>query len=156
LEALARGDSVEPEIGDLLAHWDDGRIKLLVTASGLRFRRTHPALMMEGTYLPLDAEGARADHVVAFARKNGSGTLLAMVPRLAVPLLGDNRPLPLGVEAWGSTRIALPPAVRAPRYRHLVTGAWCHVDGGEPSSLPVAVALRSCPVALLWAASANE
>jgi (1->4)-alpha-D-glucan 1-alpha-D-glucosylmutase len=107
--------------------------------------------MLYGAYTPLDAEGTRSDHIVAFARHDDSGTVVAVVPRLVRPLVADDRPLPIGPETWGSSRILLPPAVRATGYRHVMTGEWCDAAGSDHSSLPIAMVLRTCPVAWLWA-----
>jgi len=151
VDQLDQGDAVDPDVRNLLAHWYDGRIKFLVTICGLRFRRQHAALMLDGAYMPLEAEGTHADHVVAFARHDDSGTLLAVVPRLVAPLIDEERPLPVGPDAWGPSRIMLPGAVRATRYRHVITGEWCEAAGSDHSTLPISTALRTCPVALLWA-----
>jgi (1->4)-alpha-D-glucan 1-alpha-D-glucosylmutase len=147
---------VEREGLDLLTHWFDGRIKLLVTTCDLRFRRQHAALMLDGAYTPLEAEGKHGDHVVAFARHDSSGTLPAVVPRLAAPLVDDERPLRVGPDALGPSRITLPPAVRAARYRHVITGEWCDAAGSNHSSLPIATALRTSPVALLCPPAREE
>jgi (1->4)-alpha-D-glucan 1-alpha-D-glucosylmutase len=156
VDRLERGDAVESAVRDLLAHWHDGRIKLLVTTCGLRFRRQHAALMVGGAYTPLEAEGKHGDHVLAFARHDDSGTLLAVVPRLVVPLIDADRPLPVGPDAWGPSRILLPPPVRAPRYRHVLTGEWCEAVGWNHSSLSMNTVFRTCPVALLWAPAREE
>jgi (1->4)-alpha-D-glucan 1-alpha-D-glucosylmutase len=149
-DRLEYDTAADREVEDLLAHWVDGRIKLLVTALGMRFRRRHQALMLRGAYTPLAVEGERPDHVVAFARHDDAGTLLVVAPRLVVPLVTEERPLPIGRDAWATTRVVLPPAARAVRYRHVFTGEWCETTADQ-SNLPIASALRTCPVALLWA-----
>jgi (1->4)-alpha-D-glucan 1-alpha-D-glucosylmutase len=150
LDRLEGETTAAPDAQDLLSHWTDGRIKLLVTTCGMRFRRQHGALMRHGTYTPLEVEGERADHVVAFARHDDSGTLLVVAPRLVVPLVSETRPLPIGTDLWAATRIVLPAVTRAVRYRHLITGEWCETTA-ERSRLPMASALATCPVAFLWA-----
>ncbi|MBI2834775.1 MAG: malto-oligosyltrehalose synthase [Acidobacteria bacterium] len=155
VDQIKQGNTVEREVRDLLTHWGDGRIKLLVTTCGLRFRRQHSALMLDGAYTPLEVEGMHGDHVVAFARHDDSGTLLAVAPRLVVPLVDEGQSLPLG-PAWGSSRIVLPAAARATRYRHVITGEWCEAAGSDHSHLPMATALCNCPVALLWAPAREE
>jgi (1->4)-alpha-D-glucan 1-alpha-D-glucosylmutase len=149
-DRLDQGTAVEREVQELLTDWSDGRIKLFVTTCGLRFRRQHPALMLEGAYTPLEVEGAGADHVVAFARHDDSGILVVVAPRLVVPLVTPERSLPIGPDVWGSTEIIVPAVMRATRYRHVMTGEWCETMTGR-SSLSIAAALRTCPVALLWA-----
>jgi (1->4)-alpha-D-glucan 1-alpha-D-glucosylmutase len=106
--------------------------------------------MLEGAYTPLEVEGAGADHVVAFARHDDSGILVVVAPRLVVPLVTPERSLPIGPDVWGSTEIIVPAVMRATRYRHVMTGEWCETVPGR-SSLSIAAALRTCPVALLWA-----
>jgi hypothetical protein len=49
-----------------------------------------------------------------------------------------------------TTRIVLPMA-RAARYCHLITGEWCEPSSDSSSNVPIASALRTCPVARLWA-----
>ena len=150
LDRLAHGEPAGHEVQELLTRWPDGRIKLLITTCGMRFRRAHGGLMLDGAYTPLEVTGEHADHVVAFARHDESGALLAVVPRCIAPLVTPERPFPVGADAWGATRIVLPPETRAVRYRHVMTGEWCDT-GPERSSLPLASALGTCPVALLWA-----
>ena len=52
----------------LLADPYDGRLKMLVTTLGLRFRRQMAELFGTGKYVPLDAAGQRAHQIVAFMR----------------------------------------------------------------------------------------
>jgi (1->4)-alpha-D-glucan 1-alpha-D-glucosylmutase len=150
LAALEAGRTIDHDVRTLIDRWDDGRIKLLVAACGLRFRRSHPELMLDGAYTPLEGRDTGADHLVAFARHDHSGTLLAVVPRLIVPFVSDERPIPLG-EAWGSGWVALPAEVQARRYQHLITGEWCSPAESDASALPLAAVFRTCPAALLWA-----
>ena len=148
MDRIEAGRPAERDVADLLEHWSDGTIKLLVTACGLRFRSAHAALMLGGSYLPLEAHGPAADHVVAFARHDESGTLLALVPRLIASLVSADRPLPLGPETWASTQILLPEGIGAARYRHLLTGQTIETTECQ---LPAAAVFRTSPVALLWA-----
>src|SRR5690606_8695504 len=67
---------------DLLTDWTDGRVKLAVTTALLRFRRAHRDLFIEGSYEPLEPDGAQRDHVVAFARRLGDRVAIAVAPRL--------------------------------------------------------------------------
>src|SRR5262245_30042509 len=53
----------------LLKNWSDGRLKMYVTSRLLQLRRTHDNLFLEGEYVPLRVNGARSNHVIAFARK---------------------------------------------------------------------------------------
>ena len=150
-DRTAAGREASHDVAGLLDRWEDGAIKLFVTTCGLRFRREHAGLLLSGGYQALESDGPAADHLVAFARHDGSGTLLAIVPRLVMSLAADSRGLPRGPDAWGSTRILLPPWARSARYRHVLTGDNLATPEGH---LPAAVVFRTSPVALLWSDAA--
>ena len=154
IKAVEDGGAIGPELTALLDRWAEGDIKLLVLAAGLRFRRRHAAVVIDGDYTPLPVDGPAADHLVAFARTHASGTLVAIVPRL-VASLTEGRPLPLGDATWGTTRIVLPDAVGGECYRHVLTGESVRAarDAGG-RSIAAAHVFRTSPVALLWAAPA--
>lgn len=79
LDAFAgRADDPEALLGELLDAWPDGRIKLYVTWRLLHVRRAYPALFLDGPYRALDASGAAALSLVAFAREE----IVFVVPRL--------------------------------------------------------------------------
>jgi len=146
IEAIAQGEDRTADVGALLEQWTDGRIKMFITAAGLRFRRNHPDLMRGGAYVPLVPDGPASEHIVAFARDDASGTLLVMVPR-AVAFPGAEGQAP----GWESTRIQLPDGFGARRYRDVITGAVIEsADGSGPSAIEAGEAFRSSPVALLW------
>ncbi len=117
----------------------DGRAKLLLLREGLCLRREHPDLLLQGEYLPLAAEGAQADRVVAFARRHEKAALVCAVPRLT---LGPLDAAGGGKAAWEG-HIPLPQGFRR-EYRNAVTGAR-HV--GE--RLLLADLFAGFPVALL-------
>jgi (1->4)-alpha-D-glucan 1-alpha-D-glucosylmutase len=138
IDRVERGETASEAVADLLHNWHDGRIKMFVTACGLRFRRQHPALLLRGDYLPLSIEGAAADHVVGFARRDAEHAVLALVPRFNAQL------------TWDITRITLPEPSPADRYHHLFTGETipAHTEGPGRFLLAAEV-FRTFPVALL-------
>jgi (1->4)-alpha-D-glucan 1-alpha-D-glucosylmutase len=152
IEDANAGRVVAGEVSALLDHWEDGRIKLYVTAAGLQTRRRHADLLAAGTYDPLETGGRGADHLVGFARSDRSGALLAIVPRLTATLITGEAPVPAPA-VWDATRILLPDRLPAPaRCQHLLTGEPIEVRGGAGQRwLDAADLFRSCPVALLWA-----
>jgi (1->4)-alpha-D-glucan 1-alpha-D-glucosylmutase len=153
IESAERGDAVGATFSGLLDEWADGRIKLFVTAVGLRFRRRHADVTLDGSYVPLRPHGPAAEHIVAFARLHATGVLLAMTPRLVASLTADTRPLPLGDETWRTTGVMLPDALRVSHYRHLFTGESIGPSGDtNHASIRAADVFRTSPVALLWAA----
>ncbi|KAA0573749.1 malto-oligosyltrehalose synthase [Azospirillum sp. B21] len=121
-------------VAGLLERWTDGAVKLAVTRQALAVRAEKPEVFSAGEYLPLEATGDRADHVVAYARRAGDDTVVVAVPRL-VGQLGES-------PDWGNTAIPLP---RGTRWRNRLTGA--EVEGGDAVS--VATLFGDLPVALL-------
>jgi (1->4)-alpha-D-glucan 1-alpha-D-glucosylmutase len=126
---------------ELMDSWRDGRSKLYLTACALRLRAQLPAAFTGGGYLPLRAEGDRADHVFAFARTGGGETAVTVVPRLVATLTrGRGMTIP-AAEDWGDTRLELPGK-----------GTWVNVLTGETvnhGSASLAQLASTFPVSLL-------
>jgi (1->4)-alpha-D-glucan 1-alpha-D-glucosylmutase len=122
----ARGESSPQErrrfLEEVLSGWRDGRVKMFLTARCLRLRRERPALFQRGDYVPLAAEGPRADSLAAFARRFQGEWLVAAVPRFPAVLTGGEEKLPVGREVWGDTRLFLPPDVAVPELTEAFTG----------------------------------
>ncbi|WP_182525325.1 malto-oligosyltrehalose synthase [Nocardioides dongkuii] len=102
---------------------DPGTAKLRVTHAALTARRDRPELF--GSYAPVTARGAAADHVVAYDR----GGAIAVVTRLPGGLARRG--------GWGDTELELPP------------GRWRDVIADRPASTRLADLLDGYPVALL-------
>ncbi|NTU85200.1 MAG: malto-oligosyltrehalose synthase, partial [Chloroflexales bacterium] len=100
-ERMGEGD-LAGLAADLLQSAADGRVKLYVTYGALCLRRERPGLFTGSEYLPLGAEGERAAHVVAFARRGAGGEAVSVAPRLCLGLAGGERRPPVG-ELWGNT-----------------------------------------------------
>jgi (1->4)-alpha-D-glucan 1-alpha-D-glucosylmutase len=107
---------------------DEGLPKLWTLRQTLRIRREHPEAFGDtAAYRPLQAAGAKAEHVVAFER---GGKVVALLPRLVLQLQRD----------WGETALSL------------CAGAWHNALTGEivtGGRFLVRDLLRSFPVALL-------
>lgn len=127
---------------DLLAKWPDGRIKLLVTAAGLRIRRANPELFLHGDYVPLYANGDRARHVISFARRIDNRALIVAVPRLCAGLV-HGQSWPLGEKVWTNTELAAPDELAGASLRNIFTGETV------TSPLSAARLFSQFPVALL-------
>jgi len=85
-------------------HWQDGAVKQAVIQRLLALRRQYPRLFSEGEYLPLQAVGAYANHVIAFARRTPTMTLVVAVPRLSTALLQASTERQW---QWSDTRLSL-------------------------------------------------
>jgi len=120
-----------------------------VVQAALALRRARPELFAEGAYLPLAAQGARAEHVVAFARRRHDDEALCVVPRLCLGLAGGEQRPPVGAR-WGDSVLALPHAAPGATYRDRLTGA-THTVAEHNSGVGLALheLLARFPVALL-------
>jgi (1->4)-alpha-D-glucan 1-alpha-D-glucosylmutase len=112
------GASVEA----MLDGWRDGRIKLFVTTRGLHLRRERPDLFVGGAYLPLAVETSVPGHAVAFARQAGDDCVIAIAPRLCARMVTAERPVPLGGDAWKTSRVLLPESLRNRTFTNIFTG----------------------------------
>jgi (1->4)-alpha-D-glucan 1-alpha-D-glucosylmutase len=111
-------------VAGLVERWEDGSIKLLLTAVGLRLRRQQQDLFLAGRYVPLITEAAVSSDIIAFARVAGDSARAALfiAPRLVAPLITDALPTPVGGEAWKTSRILLPPELAGRTFTNLLTG----------------------------------
>jgi (1->4)-alpha-D-glucan 1-alpha-D-glucosylmutase len=123
------------EVGDrppaeaVMAAADSGLPKLWVIERSLDARRRFPeAFGPEGAYEPLEAEGRRSEHVVAYVR---GGRVATIVPRFPLRLGGS----------WQSTTVNLPDG----DWENRLTGE--RVRGG---AVGLAGLLQRFPVALLY------
>ena len=57
----------------LLENPEDGRIKLFITTIALQFRKKHSSIFLKGSYLPLQAEGERAETTRSLRGDRGHG-----------------------------------------------------------------------------------
>jgi (1->4)-alpha-D-glucan 1-alpha-D-glucosylmutase len=130
---------------ELVEGWEDGRIKMHVVQQALRLRAALPQVFGRGAYVPLTAEGARAGHVVAFARTADGAATITVVPRLVAGLTrGRGFALPEARD-WAGTRIPLPDDL-AGRYRNVLTGEEMR---GRAEGLDAAQVFAAFPVTLL-------
>jgi (1->4)-alpha-D-glucan 1-alpha-D-glucosylmutase len=105
----------------------EGLPKLWLIRHTLRLRRAHPEWFNNhASYRPLWAHGAKAAHVVAFAR----GRLVVVVPRLLLGLKNG----------WSDTALQLPDGF----WKNSITG-----DPAESGVVKLIDLLRRFPVALL-------
>jgi (1->4)-alpha-D-glucan 1-alpha-D-glucosylmutase len=117
----------EAPIDQIMARADEGAPKLFLIQRLLSLRRERPELFaLDATYRPLQVEGRKAEHVIAFAR----GEDLAVVAPRRVLALGDG---------WGATIVEFGP------------GEWQSVLAGDiyQSRSAMGPALISFPVNVL-------
>jgi len=125
---------------------DDGRAKLWVIWRALGVRRAQPLLFERGDYAPIAASGARADHVVAFARRHETNGVVAIAGRLWASLGAEARVAPLGEPVWGDTSIDADLLGAGAEPVNLLTGERVAVRDGR---IRIADAFANFPGALL-------
>src|SRR3546814_11145954 len=93
VDFIARHSALSATTDDdeLLRDWRNGRIKQRLIARLLGLRAEFPEIFALGRYVPLSVRGARAAHVIAFARQYGDIRVIIMAPRA---------PQEIGRESW--------------------------------------------------------
>jgi (1->4)-alpha-D-glucan 1-alpha-D-glucosylmutase len=125
------------DLGELVEHWQDGRLKLLVTQRTLHLRRRAPELFSYGQYQPLQVRGAARERVIAFLRQREPSAVLVAVARFFAHQEAG----------FGDTRLTLPPATLPGRYRDVFSGQ--ELSLAPERSLLAADLFRALPCALL-------
>ena len=121
---------------ELLAAFEDGRIKLHVLTRALRLRRSKPAIFVDGDYHPLEA----GDEIVAFVREHEEGTAVCLAARFPWRVTKGEARWAIG-DVWTRT-IPVPEG----RYVDVLTDRTIEV-GSE--GVAAAKVFRDLPVALL-------
>jgi malto-oligosyltrehalose synthase len=135
---------------ELVAEWQDGKIKQAVIHRALACRRAQPELFARGSYHPLEISGPLANHVVAFARSHRAVACVVVVPRLcaAMPaslLLGADANDDTKSSCWQDTMLHAPRELTGRALRDCLT----HTRISLSEAVPVATVLKTFPVALL-------
>ncbi len=99
--------------------------KLRLIARLLDTRRAHPQLFAQGDYAPVEVEGARARHVLAFTRSCDGERLLCVLLLHAAPHLVERGVAVPDADWWGDTRLVLP---SVPPLAQLLRDAPVHVE----------------------------
>jgi (1->4)-alpha-D-glucan 1-alpha-D-glucosylmutase len=136
-------------LDEMLAELGDGRAKLYLSWRALRLRREMRGFFRAADYVGLSASGARADHLVAFARRHEGQSVICAAGRWYSRLTRDLDQLPCG-ESWSDTWLPLPGGREAQRFRELLSGRTIvsrALDDGH--GLDAAELFAHWPVALL-------
>ena len=153
LAEVERAEGKERVLREMMARPEDGRIKLHVTRALLQARRRWPESFAAASYRPLAAEGARARHVVAFARGHGAHQVVAVAPRFILSLASGGG-APVGHESWGETRVAVTArGTSESRWRCAISGRIVEARHGK---LELGSILDPLPVALLVSVASSK
>ena len=132
---------------ELATCWRNGWVKQALLERVLAARRQWPTLFARGDYTPLEVEGPRAEHVLAFARQEGRESMITIVPRLPFALLPPGDGILIPPVAWQATWVRLPVDIGG-RFHDVVRGVPQDLSANR---LPMGDALAIFPVALLIA-----
>jgi (1->4)-alpha-D-glucan 1-alpha-D-glucosylmutase len=145
-EMLASLEHGSATLANLLANWEDGRVKMYVMKHGLQFRKSHASLLLKGDYFPMQVEGPHQDCVIAFARRFRGDWSLVVAPRFTSRLFGaDGRLIP--VNPGHETRVVLPK--EAPKQWFPIFEDQGQTLESTDNTLVLGDVFRSFPVALL-------
>jgi (1->4)-alpha-D-glucan 1-alpha-D-glucosylmutase len=130
-------------IGCLMKAPEDGRIKAYLIWRTLCLRQQLKSAFQEGEYVSLALTGAKADHVVAFARRFERTCIVVIVPRLISGLLNGLDVPPIGPQIWEDTQIRLPDNGGKP-WQNVFTGEAVELE----TQISVSKVMAEFPVAL--------
>ncbi|HKS29305.1 MAG TPA: malto-oligosyltrehalose synthase [Pyrinomonadaceae bacterium] len=138
-------------VEELMREPADDRLKLYLTRRALRARARERELFGSGSYTPLRALGARARHVISFARRLEDKEAVVIAGRFFTRLCDIASEMPVGARAWRDTVVLLGEGVEAgTTYRDALTGKrFRAVDYNGASALVLLDVLSEMPVALL-------
>ncbi len=148
-ERQRRSEGPWPFVRDLASRPEDDRLKLWLTWRMLQARRAHEPLFVHGEYIPLELNGRTARHAVAFARRTGEASAIALVSRQLLTLGGNSRDLP-SRSAWERSFLQLPPSFSGQRWLCAITGRVIEAERhGSGNRLPIDGLLSGFPAAFL-------
>jgi (1->4)-alpha-D-glucan 1-alpha-D-glucosylmutase len=141
LERPDRFDAVQ----DLVHHSADGRIKLYLILAALHCRRIHADVFEQGRYVPLEAEGPEARHLLTFARLHEAHMVMVAVPRLVALRFAEARS-----SIWDETWVTMPSEWKVSQLQDVLTGRSIVPDcKGERSMVRASELFAACPVGFL-------
>jgi (1->4)-alpha-D-glucan 1-alpha-D-glucosylmutase len=135
---------------ELLRDLPDARIKLFVLWQALQLRSENPDFSQHPKYIPLNATGPAAQHLIAFARKSGKQTVITIVPRLCATLADRVLRPPIGPDLWKGTFLRLPTPIGNHSFENVFTAEVIkRTRSSRGFALSIAESLNAFPVALL-------
>ncbi|MDO1582096.1 malto-oligosyltrehalose synthase [Rhizobium oryzicola] len=123
--------------------WKSARLKQAMIAAVLSLRQDLPALFAKGNYVPLQAIGPKADHIVAFAREWDGKRLVVIGARMVLDTI-EKTGLPVPKDFWNET--VLPLSAIGPRhFRNVISDE----QYGKESDLVLSALFAEWPFAVL-------
>ncbi len=112
VDFAARQSSLDAALlAQLLANWQDGRIKQFLIQRVLAVRKQMPQLFSQGAYSPLETSGPLEGHLVAFARVLPDCAAIAAFCRITPPEQNGLIAYSLPVLRCKQTQLSIPPVI---------------------------------------------
>jgi len=111
-ETLQQAQAVRSALVSNPASWHGDRMKVALVSRLLAARKRHAHLFGSGSYQPVAVEGPRADHILAFERRDGKQAALVAVSLRCAGVLCGRREIAPPSDWWGDTHLvarSLPP-----------------------------------------------
>lgn len=121
----------ESKLMELLEEKKDSRLKLYILWRGLHFRKKFKNIFIKSEYIPLEVEGEKQRHIVAFMRRHEGQYVLIIAGRFFYTLLNGFSDLPIGADVWKDTRIILPSDFQQGKTMDVYTGTEVTVKTGD-------------------------
>lgn len=96
------------QLQQMLQHPEDGRIKLFLTMQTLQMRYQNPDLFLYGNYHPLNVQGDKQNHIIAYARMFENKIAIIVTARFFFAFLNPEG-IEINPDHWKNTFIELPP-----------------------------------------------
>lgn len=100
----------------------DGKIKMLITLQTLMLRQKLPDLFAKGSYIPINVQGDKQNHAIAYGRKLDDKGIVVISGRFFSFLMTDFQ-TPVEPNLWKGTHIVLPVEMAKFGFRNVFTGA---------------------------------
>lgn len=122
LQSIQDGTKTHPiEFLEQILHTpEDGRIKLLVTTKLLQLRMKEHELFIKGTYIPIQPQGEKQNHVIAYAMKFENRAFIVITTRFYMSLIKEAS-LCIDPENWKDNVITLPNELEKMRFTDIFT-----------------------------------
>ena len=134
----------------LLAHPEDGLVKLFMTHQALHFRKRYSRLFQHGAYHPLEAQGTQHEHVCAFLRQDQKQSCVTITPRFVTSLVSDPTSFPSSHDTWEDTWLHLPASFLDHPMTNVLTGEIVTPQNRSGMvGLPLESVFQTWPFALL-------
>ncbi len=121
LAARGRSDHLAESLSGVVARISRRTNQAVGHDVRFEFSARHKEFFQRGSYVPLQMNHGKEEHVVAFARVHDGEAIIVAAPRLSYTLMKGREEPPIG-SVWGDSALSLPPEATGKRLRNIFTG----------------------------------